>query len=456
MNLIHWLQPNGQIAEDIAKFMITKSSDRTGSFILLETIDAKSGSDWVLQSWDSTGTKADWYIIEYQNTDSKTISKSIPMKGEPTSASSFDMLYELREAIGDMSEPFCFPDNVLLHKLNEALTLHNRNLDWNTIPEPERVLVIWLAVADICLVLAQDSGKFYPLSIGGVTIDKSQRVAGYTSLHDKYKERYDEKKEQWKLEAEGSGYIKESYMTRESRTTGRRTPYIHALPPEAIKIYQGSMITAGSVDLRWDKSTDPGYYYYVIYRSTIPNVQKAFVEDIYHKRIALYEDPGDSANAVWGNITFPVRMIFRNSVNYWQDQNRENPNTFYAGPAPKLYAGQTYYYCVGVVNKNILLTLSNELMVKLPAFGPPIIYPVLSIEGIVRGQSIPTADVEIHIKKPTDDDFTVETTLSVPPGTLPTFAHGYGAGTLPVGTLIKSRHQFNNEWSDLSTEIVVT
>jgi hypothetical protein len=466
MVLVFWSRPEIAGGNDITKIRVNGANDRFGTFLPITTISpAYSGSPavWTLQYFDPAGTDASWYVIEYLTTQTDStgsqdivVAKTEPMQGEPTTASAVTLMWKLRRKIGDLGAIPCFADYELLEQLNEALILHNRFMNWETLPEVEYTLVLWLAVSNIALMLAQDSSKFYALSIDGLIVDKSNRVQHYTALSDKYMERYEEKKEEWHLASEKSGTVQEGAMTRESMTTGRRVSNIFALPPEPIRLMPANVITAGSVDLRWEISHDPGFYYYVIFRSTAPNQQKRLIEDTYHKRVALYDDPGDYANALWGGVTIPVRMIFRNSVNFWMDQNRVLSDPYFQGPYPELFADSDYYYVIGVVNKNILLTLSNEIHIHTPVLGAPDMFSVIrSVEGMVMGGGIPTAMVYIEYQAPGTDTWVQVANADLRTGTIAAFRFSFGVGSLAVGGKVRAYQIFNNEQSPYTAEIVV-
>lgn len=462
MNLVYWNQPQPTQDTKIKKFRILRAPERFGTYAEIKIVDpAFTGTNpfvWVLQYYDNEGLANHWYKVESTESDiDKVIAVSQPLKGEPTTSSVFDILWKLRAKLGDTTAVPCFQDYELLAYLNEALVMHNRTKTWETIDDTELVLVLWLTVANICLVLAQDSSKFYPLSIDGITVDKGNRVTHYGKMHDSYKARYDEKKEQWHLEAEGSGYIHESYMTRESYTTGRRTPYIHATKPKQPRLYVGERVSAGQIDLRWSVDHDPGFYYYIIFRSLTANAQKRLVEDTYHKRIALYDDPGDAASKLWGGVTLPVRMIFRNSVDLWMDQNRNNTNPFFSGPNPLLRAETKYYYIIGVVNKNILASWSNEICVQTTALGPPsVTTPLYDVTGIVTGEAEPTAIVTVE-KSTTgaSGPYTEVSNVTLKSGTLAAYYFEFGPGVLGVGNFIRVKQEFNGEESAYTTPEVV-
>jgi hypothetical protein len=258
-------------------------------------------------------------------------------------------------------------------------------------------MIMWVVLHQICLELATDSAKFYNLTIEGVTVNKADRVLHYTNLAEKYWQKFIVKRDEWaEGDKERSGTIVETYLTRESGTTGRRVPYIHALPPLHPRMTIGK-VTAMSVELRWTPITDPGFYYYVLFRAEHQNVQQSVIEDIYHKRIAaLYNDITDYT-PIWGNVTTPIKMIYRNSVTYWQDMNRPGlVRPYYSGAVPLLWPGRTYYYCMGIVNKNILISLSQEIKVTLPAYAPPDMWtPVYAIDSVVKGTGEPTSTVEV-------------------------------------------------------------
>jgi hypothetical protein len=454
MNLVYWYAPQGTLANEVVKFRIKKCQDQIGTYAqVTEITPAQTAGVFTTQYYDNSGLKSDWYIIESVATDGTVIAQTDPRRGETTDASAIDLIWKIRRKINDHVLPYCFPDWEMLDFLNEAKTLHNRFKEWNECTEQDELLILWLAIANIALTLAQDSSKYFLLSIDGMTVDKSNRVEKYMSVHDKYMERYTTKRDEWQLNAERSGFIKESYMTRESFTTGRRTPYIFATPPEPIKLLPAGNLTAGSAELRWTVSMDPGFYYYIVYRATAPNVQKRVIEDVYHKRIALYDDPGDIASAIWGGATIPLRMIYRNSVDFHTDQNKQNP---LMSTNLLLRAGQTYYYVVGVVNKNMLITLSNELTVTLPALTPPsLLAPIYDAEGTIIATGVPTSLLTVEIKRTGDPGYTVISTVVLQTGTVSVARFVYGSGWLGVGSLIRMKQNFNGEDSAYSTPYTV-
>jgi len=439
MNLVFWPAPQPEQASKITKFVITKAPERTGTFVNVDSVAVPTSGAMTLQYIDSSGTNYDWYIIQSLDSQGNVLAQTDPHKGQLTTASMLDLLWRLRKKIGDISNPPCFPDYELVDKLHEGLTMHDRNKTWDTLDPEDELLILWIVTANICLTLAQDSSKYYPLAVDGVAVDKSQRVQHYTQLHDSLMKRYDEMKEKWHLEAERSGTIQESYMTRESGTTGRRVSYIHALPPQPVKLFV-ERTSSTSVDLRWTPSTDPGFYYYIIFRSTLPNQQKRFIEDIYHKRIALYEDPGDNAQALWGGITVPVRTIYRNSVVFWMDQNRAfNRDPYYSGPFQYLYPSSTYYYTIGVVNKNVLLALSNEATANTTAVeAPTIATPVRSADGEVIGLGVPLATVYLELSTDNGQTWNPLANATLATGTVPAFRFDVGASALTAGNQIRA------------------
>jgi hypothetical protein len=455
MNLVYWYAPQGDTGTQVVKFRIKKCQDRTGTYIQVAEISpAQTGGVFTLQYYDATGVKSDWYIIESVDTNTNVIAQSDPRRGETTDASAIDLIWKIRRKINDHVLPYCFPDWEMLDFLNEAKILHNRFKEWNEMSEQDELLIMWLAIANIALTLAQDSSKYFLLSIDGMTVDKSNRVEKYMSVHDKYMERYTTKRDEWQLNAERSGFIKESYMTRESFTTGRRTPYIFATPPEPIKLLPALNLSAGSAELRWTQSYDPGFYYYIVYRSTAPNVQKRVIEDVYNKRIALYDDPGDFASGLWGGVTVPIRMLYRNSVTYWTDQNRLTPDPFYSQWSTNLLLREngTYYWVVGVVNKNMLISLSNEISATLPPLGPPtLLAPIRNDEGVIIATGVPTAFLTVELKRTTDPGYNVISTVALQTGTVPAARFVYGVGWLGVGSLVRMKQNFNGVDSAYST-----
>lgn len=454
MNLVYWYAPQGTLANDVVKFRILKCQDQAGTYAqVTEITPAQTAGVFTTQYYDATGSKNDWYIIESVATDGTVIAKTDPRRGETTDASAIDLIWKIRRKINDHVLPYCFPDWEMLDFLNEAKILHNRFKEWNEMTEQDELLITWLAIANIALTLAQDSSKYFLLSIDGMTVDKSNRVEKYMSVHDKYMERYTTKRDEWQLNAERSGFIKESYMTRESFTTGRRTPYIFATPPEPIKMLPAGNLSAGSVELRWTVSLDPGFYYYIIYRATAPNVQKRVIEDVYHKRIALYDDPADQASAIWGGVTIPLRMVYRNSVDFHTDQNKQNP---LMSTNLLLRPEQTYYYCVGVVNKNMLITLSNELTVTLPALtAPAFLAPVFDDEGMAIVSGVPTATVTLEIKRTGDVAYSVISTAVLQTGTVSVARFVFGAGWFGVGSLLRVKQNFLGDDSPYSAPVTV-
>lgn len=471
MVLVFWEKPELAGGSDITKIRINRANDRFGTFIPITTISPAHTTVtppavpvYTLQYFDTAGANASWYVIEYLTTVGtggsavdNVVTKTEPRQGEPTTSGVIDTMWKLRRKIGDTGLTPCFADFELLEILNEALTLHNRFMNWETLPENEHVLVMWLAVSNIALMLAQDSSKFYALSIDGLTVDKSNRVQHYTNLSDKYLQRYEDKREEWHLAAEGSGTIQIGAIIRESMTTGRKVSNIYAVKPDPVTLMPANIITAGSVDLRWTISLDSGFFYYVIFRSTAPNQQKRLIEDTYHKRVALYDDPGDYASSLWGGVTIPVRMIFRNSVNFWMDQNRVLNDPFFNGPYPKLFADSDYYYTIGVVNKNILLSLSNELHIHTPALAAPDVFgPVRDVEGMISGAGIPTAMVYIEWKANTEGAEWVQVAnADLRTGTLAAFRFALGTNVLGVGSKVRAYQIFNEVLSPYTAELTV-
>jgi len=67
MVLITWDEPGS--GEDVHKVEIHRSTTESGTYSLIETIDAKDGdSNWVTQYDDTTGSATDWYKLRFQNT----------------------------------------------------------------------------------------------------------------------------------------------------------------------------------------------------------------------------------------------------------------------------------------------------------------------------------------------------------------------------------------------------
>lgn len=451
MNLVAWQEPKDTA---VTQYKVTRSDRRDGTFEVIATISpALVGGAFVTEYVDSTGEKSHWYIIEYYRTND-CIAKSDPRPGEYTYASAYEMVWRLRVKLGDMQAPYCYKDYELLGHLNEALVTVGKTLTWDSLETVHEMMIMWVAMHQICLELATDSAKFYNLTIEGVTVNKADRVAHYTGLSEKYWQKFIQKRDEWaEGDKEGSGTIIETYLTRESGTTGRRVPYIHAQPPAHPRMTIGK-VTAMSVELKWTQINDPGFYYYILFRAEHPNVQQAAIEDIYHKRIAaLYNDITDYT-PLWGNVTVPLRMIFRNSVTYWQDMNRPGMiRPYYSGAIPLLWPSRSYYYCMGVVNKNILISLSQEVKVTLPAFTPPEIWtPVYAVDSVVKGSGEPTATIEIWKNvSPGFPGYVQVGTTTIPPG--------YGAWNfqmpIAVGDKIKVKQTRDTLDSGFGAEVTV-
>ncbi len=399
MKLVNWLKPD---SDKIKHIQISRAPNRLETYVDVRLLNATTGTGnnvtFVTEYLDEGGDTRDWYKITFLDDQKKLVSSIGPHQGQDIHKVQYEIMYRVRHKISDTEKPFVFPDWELLDELNQALLTHARVKTWEDFGginnQSEQLLLQWLTISQVARVLAFDNSKYYSLSVDGKSVDKAARVEQYLKMADEYKKLYEEKREEWNVgTVEGSGEIKETYLNRLSFTTGRRAPFVHATPPEAITLYEPSHLTPTSADLTWTKSLDPQIYYYIIFRSKQPNVQTRLVTDAYNKRISLHDDPVDfQQNFLWGGITSPIKQIFRNSTTFWVDN--DSNNQFAVEPYLKLVPGQRYYWITISVNRNLLFTISNEVTATLPELIAPRIYdPVIALEQSFVVQGAPGADI---------------------------------------------------------------
>lgn len=405
MKLVNWLVP--VFSGTVAKIRISRAPMREGTYEQVALFDAYStptdSTTFITEYRDEGGEDRDWYLITFVGPDGSDIASVGPHPGQTIHNSQYELLFRLRHKISDTKVPYVFSDWELLEELDQALLTHSPRKTWEDlndqvpINQSELLLILWLAVSQVAKILATDNAKYFPLSIDGKSVDKTVRVEQYLRISQEYLEQYTIKKAEWNLGlVERSGEIHETYMTRQSLTTGRRTPFTQANPPDNIIMYPPTHLNPTTVDLAWSKCNDPEFYYYIIFRSREPNVQTRLIRDAYNKRISLHDDPIDyQTNYLWGGVTVPIIQIFRNSTTNWIDQ--QSNVQFPQQPFQRLYPGETYYYVVVAVNRNLLFSISNEIKVTLPPLkAPTIMAPVLAYEQsvVVKGTTGASVNLE--------------------------------------------------------------
>jgi hypothetical protein len=405
MKLIHWLQPEDG-DHTIANIQVLRARTKGEAYVPLTIFPARqfkivnnvSTPSFVTEYLDEGGDSRDFYKVVFIDKERAEVGMSGPFQGSNIYTSQTELLYRLRHKISDTAKPYVFSDWELYDELNQALLWHSRTKTWEQISQDqsELILVLYLAIASVCRLLAVDNAKYYSLSVDGKTVNPAERSAYYKDLANQYKLDYTEKKNEWQVgTTEREGEIKETYLTRMSLTTGRRVASNFAERPKDTILFQPTRVTPASVDLNWSQCLDPEFYYYMIFRSHVPNQQTRLIVDAFNKRIALMDDPIDyQTNYLWGGITAPVKQIFRAQVTEWVDKDSylNMPATDYQ----KLRPGTIQYYVILAVNRNLLISVSNEMAVQLPMLGPPqILDPVYASENSFVVQAVNQSFVEV-------------------------------------------------------------
>lgn len=385
--ILFWVKPETQT--EPTTIQIKKCMNPHGSYTELIVIPAKNNGVYVTSYTDGNASGSDWYKVAFKSADGATLAETNPIQGEVTHTSQMELLYRLRAKIGDTQSPYCFSDWELIQTLKDALITHNKKLTWATLPEAEQLLVLWLAIVDICEVLATDSSKFYNLSIEGVSVNKSERVEKYRLIKEDYEKRYKEKANQWGIFKEGFGEIIVGNLTRQSLTTGQSVPHNLSMPPEAVVLHPANKVRAGSCYLSWTEVKDENFYYYAIWRATVPNRQIQAIIETYNRRLGFYSIA--EYQSIWNGLTVPVMRLFRDNVTAWTDYN--NPSDNFSREYPIL-PGQTQYYVVSTINKNLMVAVSNEIAVTFTQLAPPIVYdPIFHQYNAIIGEGEPMATV---------------------------------------------------------------
>lgn len=174
---------------------------------------------------------------------------------------------ELRLRICDQdSNNYIFSDAELNKILESARLKHNvAYKNWGDVPANEATLILMLAHADVCLILATNSAKYYAVK-GNINIDKGERTDYYLEIRRSLRAEYYKECRKLGLLTEDDvnvdtmSEITVGHIAIMDRDTGKMVSYNFDNVPPLIKLNYA--LSNNNVVLSWEKPLMPDFLKY--------------------------------------------------------------------------------------------------------------------------------------------------------------------------------------------------
>lgn len=168
------------------------------------------------------------------------------------------MREELRLRISDQDATmYTFSDEELNKVLESCRLKHNAFYKgWSEVPNNETTLILILAHADICLILATTNAKYYAVT-GNINIDKGARTEYYLEIRRSLKAEYYKECRKLGLTNEqdvnkdAMPEIQVSGITIMDRETGRMVQRDYDMPPPPVTITYTQL---NGINIFWNRS----------------------------------------------------------------------------------------------------------------------------------------------------------------------------------------------------------